>query len=163
MNNVREFDNRIRRAASPTPPTRALTGIRSAPRMPTAVLGRRDVSEVGAAAVRAEVTLIIRRRAREHVEFLRDKDTTTAAGNILFDLWNDHGKSAPVVMARATFEPDAGKIAKCKTAIARGQESFRKTYAKEWGKCYAVEAQGLTCDSASRNAKIAAAQAKFTE
>mgnify|MGYP003694269821 CR=1 FL=1 len=163
MNNVREFDNRIPPRGFTNAAYQAFDGHPIGASYADGEYWDDVTYPVGAAAVRAEVTLYYQTTTREHVEFLRDKDTTTAAGNILFDLWNDHGKSAPVVMARATFEPDAGKIAKCKTAIARGQESFRKTYAKEWGKCYAVEAQGLTCDSASRNAKIAAAQAKFTE
>jgi len=116
---------------------------------------------VGAQAVGAEVTLYYQTASREYVEFLRDNNTTNAAGNILFDLWDEHGKSTPVAMAHATIEPDAGKVAKCKTALARAQETFRKAYAKEWGKCYGVEAQGLVCNGTSRDARVAAAEAKF--
>ncbi|MEO6028641.1 MAG: multiheme c-type cytochrome [Candidatus Binatia bacterium] len=118
---------------------------------------------VGAAAVGAEVTLFYQTTSREYVEFLRDENTTNAAGNVLFDLWDDHGKSAPVEMAHAFLEPDARKIAKCKTAVARGQDRFRKTYSKEWGKCFAVRAQGLSCDTAVRDARVTAAQAKLRD
>jgi hypothetical protein len=118
---------------------------------------------VGPQAVGAEVTLYYQTASREYVEFLRDENTTNAAGNILFDLWNDHGKSTPVAMAYATVEPDPGKIAKCKTAVSRAQETFRKAYAKEWGKCYGVEVQGLTCNTANRDARVMTAEAKFRE
>lgn len=163
MNNVREKDNRI--------PPRGFTNAAfmtfdGQPVGATFADGEYwdDVEyPVGAQAVGAEVTLYYQTSSRDYVEFLRDANTTNAAGNILFDLWNDHGKSAPVAMARAVVEPDAGKIAKCKTAVARGQEGFRKAYAKEWGKCYAVEAQGLTCNPTSREARIAAADAKFRD
>ena len=118
---------------------------------------------VGSAAVGAEVTLYYQTASREYVEFLRDTNTTNAAGNVLFDLWDDHGKSAPVEMAHAFLEPDARKVAKCKTAVARGQDRFRKTYSKEWGKCYGVRAQGLSCDTVSRDARVAAAEAKLRD
>lgn len=118
---------------------------------------------VGAAAVGAEVTLYYQTASREYVEFLRDTNTTNAAGNILFDLWDDHGKSAPVEMAHAFFEPDARKVAKCQTAIARGQDRYRKTYSKEWGKCYSIRSQGLSCDAATRDARIATAEARLRD
>jgi hypothetical protein len=66
-------------------------------------------------------------------------------------------------MAYAVVEPDAGKIAKCKTAVARAQETYRKTYAKEWGKCYGVEVQGLTCNTSNRDARVTVAEAKFRD
>jgi hypothetical protein len=118
---------------------------------------------VGSAAVGAEVTLYYQTASREYVEFLRDTNTTNAAGNLLFDLWDDHGKSEPVAMARATFEPDGRRIAKCKTAVSRAQEKYRARYAKEWDKCYAVETQGLNCDAAKRDAGITAAETKLRD
>jgi len=161
MNNVREFDNRI--------PPRGFTNAayESFDGQPVGASyadGQYwdDVTyPVGPAAVGAEVTLYYQTASREYVEFLRDINTTNAAGNILFDLWDDHGKSEPVVMAHATLEPDLQRVAKCKTALSRAQEKFRGRYAKEWDKCYAVEARGFTCDGATRDARTAAAEAKF--
>ena len=73
------------------------------------VLGRRRRIRSAPAAVGAEVTLYYQTASREYVEFLRDKNVTNAAGNILFDLWDEHGKGAPVAMAHAFFEPDAAQ------------------------------------------------------
>ncbi len=163
MANVRLFDNRI-------PPrgftNAAFAAFDGAPVGDAYADGEYwdDVTyPVGAAAVGAEVTLYYQTTTRQYVEFLRDNNVTNAAGNILFDLWNDHGKSEPVAMARATLEPDARRIAKCKTAIARAQEQYRGRYAKEWDKCYAAEARGFTCDTTTRDARVAAAEAKLRE
>jgi len=163
MNNVRLKDNRI--------PPRGFTNANYAafdgqPVGATYADGQYwdDVTyPVGAAAVGAEVTLYYQTTSREYVEFLRDTNVTNAAGNVLFDLWDDHGKSAPVAMAQATIEPDALKVAKCQAVLAHEQDRFRKVYAKEWGKCFAAEAQGLSCDSATRDARLATADTKLHE
>jgi hypothetical protein len=47
--------------------------------------------------------------------------------------------------------------------VARAQEKYRSRYAKEWDKCYAVEAQGLTCDTATRDASIAKAESSLRD
>jgi hypothetical protein len=161
MNNVRLKDNRI-------PPrgfsNAAFAAFDGHPIGATYADGQYwdDVTyPVGAAAVGAEVTLYYQTTSREYVEFLRDENVTNAAGNVLFDLWNDHGKGAPVAMAQATFEPDAQKIAKCQAVIAHEQDKYRKAYAKEWGRCFTAEAAGLTCDSATRDARLAVADAKL--
>lgn len=161
MNNVRELDNRIPPRGFTNAAFQAFDGHPIGASYADGEYWDDVAYPVGAAAVRAEVTLYYQTTTREHVEFLRDTNTTNAAGNILFDLWNEHGKSAPVAVAYATVEPDAGKIAKCQTAVARAEETFRKAYAKEWGKCYGVEAQGLTCDTASRDARVTAAENRF--
>ncbi len=163
MNNVREKDNRI-------PPRGFTNAAYDAFDGEPVGAGYADGQHwddvtypVGAAAVGAEVTLYYQTTSREYVEFLRDTNVTNAAGNLLFDLWDQHGKGAPVAMAHAVFEPDQRKIAKCQTAIARGQERYFKAYAKEWGKCYAVEAQGLTCDAAARATRLTAAETKLRD
>jgi hypothetical protein len=162
-NNVREKDNRI--------PPRGFTNA-AFDAFDGAPVGQAyadgefydDVTyPVGANAVGAEVTLYYQTASREYVEFLRDTNATNAAGNILFDLWDQHGKSAPIAMAYATYEPDVRKVTKCKTAISRNQEKYRKAYAKAWGKCYAVETQGLTCDAAGRNARVTGAETRLHE
>lgn len=161
QNNVREKDNRI--------PPRGFTNAGYAafdggPVGATYADGQYwdDVDyPVGANAVGAEVILYYQTASREYVEFLRDTNVTNVAGNLLFDLWDDHGKSAPVAMAHGTIEPDAQKIAKCASAVANGEERYRKTYQKEWDKCYAVEAAGLTCDATSRDVRIAKAEGKL--
>lgn len=163
MNNVRELDNRIPPRGFTNAGFEAFDGHPVGATYADGQYWDEVTYPVGAAAVRAEVTLYYQTTTREHVEFLRDNNTTNAAGNILFDLWNDHGKSEPVAMARATFEPDQRRIAKCKTAIARAQEKYRSRYAKEWDECYADEALGLTCDATTRDARIAEAEAKLRD
>jgi hypothetical protein len=119
------------------------------------------VYPVGTSAVAAEVTLYYQTASREYVEFLRDANETTAAGNILFTLWNDHNKSLPVAMARSFVETDARVVNKCRTTVAKLQAKYEKRYYKEWARCYARRAQGISCDAASRDARIAAEAAKL--
>ena len=38
--------------------------------------------------------------SRDYVEFLRDENTTNAAGTNLYDLWTANGRAAPVLMVR---------------------------------------------------------------
>jgi len=47
-----------------------------------------------------EVTLFYQTLSKEYVEFLRDENVTNEAGNILYNLWNTHGKSAPETMQK---------------------------------------------------------------
>jgi len=56
---------------------------------------------VGAAS--AEVTLYYQSTSKEFMEFLRDENRTNTKGQEMYDLWNDHGKSPPEVMASATI------------------------------------------------------------
>lgn len=118
---------------------------------------------VGAQAVSAEVTLYYQTASREYIEFLRDENTTTAAGVILFDLWNEHNKSTPVAMARLTVDTDSRRVAKCRKDIAKEQAKYLKVYLKEWARCYARRTAGLTCDAATRDAKIAASALRLRE
>jgi hypothetical protein len=118
---------------------------------------------VGPQAVSAEVTLYYQTASREYVEFLRDENTTTAAGNILFDLWQDHNPSTPVEMAKLTVETDGKVLARCGKSISRRQEKYLKRYLKEWSRCFARRAQGLSCDAASRDARIGAEEAALHE
>ncbi len=37
--------------------------------------------------------------SKDYMEFLRDENTTTSHGQAMFDAWNAHGKSPPVLMA----------------------------------------------------------------
>jgi hypothetical protein len=47
-----------------------------------------------------EVTLFYQTLSKEYVEFLRDENITNDAGDILYNLWDIHGKSAPVIMKK---------------------------------------------------------------
>jgi hypothetical protein len=163
LNNVREKDNRI-------PPrgfsNAAYDAFDGEPVGATYADGQywADVQyPVGPAAAQAEAILYYQTTSRDYVEFLRDENTTNAAGNVLFDLWDQHGKSTPVAMARAFFEVDTAKVNRCHKAVAQVQARFWKKYGKEWGRCFDKEAQGLTCDATSRDARIAAAAAKLRE
>lgn len=53
-------------------------------------------------AVFAEVTLFYQTTSKDYVEFLRDENVTTSAGQELYDAWEAAGKCPPVVMAHDT-------------------------------------------------------------
>jgi len=53
-------------------------------------------------AVSAAVTLYYQSTSREYVEFLRDANTTNSAGQFMYDLWNNNGKSPPESMVALT-------------------------------------------------------------
>jgi len=119
-----------------------------------------DVSyPVGAAAVAAEVTLWYQTSSREYIEFLRDQNTTNAAGFLLFDLWDQHGKSEPVAMARATLEARGGAAERCRRSVARAGKKYRKAHLREWQRCFETEVRGLTCDAGRRDEQLAKAEA----
>jgi hypothetical protein len=52
-------------------------------------------------ARRVEVRLFYQTTSKEYIEFLRDNNTTNAAGQTAYDQWVLHGKSAPAEMASA--------------------------------------------------------------
>jgi len=54
---------------------------------------------IPAGTVRTEVRLYHQTTTKEYIEFLRDENTTNTAGQEAYDLWVQHGKSAPVEMA----------------------------------------------------------------
>jgi hypothetical protein len=110
---------------------------------------------VGSGAVAAEVTLYYQTAAREYVEFLRDENITTAAGNILFSLWDEHNQSVPVEMSQTFVETDVRRVTQCRSTVAKLQAKYEKRYYQEWSKCYGFRVKGLSCDTASRDARIA--------
>jgi hypothetical protein len=57
---------------------------------------------LAAATVTAE--LLYQSTSKEYVEFLRDENTTSAAGDSMYNTWVAHGRSAPVVMASTTMD-----------------------------------------------------------
>jgi hypothetical protein len=121
------------------------------------------VYPVGVSAVQAEVTLYYQTASKEYVEFLNDENVTNSAGPIMFDLWDQNGKSEPVVMANGFYEDDVSVVASCKKSLGKSHAKYAKKYAKEWARCYQKEADGLTCDSAGRDLAIADAAAGLTE
>jgi hypothetical protein len=161
LGNVREKDNRI--------PPRGFTNAAydafdGAPVGATYADGQywdEVTYPVGAAAVQAEATLYYQTASREYVEFLRDENVTNAAGPILFDLWDQHEKAEPVALAHGFVQRDTVPVSRCQKAVAKAEATFWKHHDKEWGKCFAREAQGLSCDAAGRDARIAAAEAKL--
>lgn len=54
-------------------------------------------------ATSAVVALYYQSTTKEYVEFLRDRNTTNDAGEILYQLWADHGKCPPELMATTTL------------------------------------------------------------
>ncbi|MEW6249438.1 MAG: Ig-like domain-containing protein [Planctomycetota bacterium] len=54
-------------------------------------------------AASATVRLYYQSTSKEFVEFLRDENTTNNAGQVLYDLWNNNGKSPPELMSSANF------------------------------------------------------------
>ncbi len=111
---------------------------------------------VGAGAVRAEVTLSYQTASREYVEFLRDENTTTSAGGILYDLWEQVDRSTPVEMAKVFVETDARVVRKCRRTVVRAQARYRDQHAREWARCFAREVGGSVCDAKARDTRLAA-------
>lgn len=62
---------------------------------------------IPAGAKRAFVTLHHQTTTREYIEFLRDTNTTNNAGQVAYDQWLRHGKSAPVRMAGVFVDLEA--------------------------------------------------------
>lgn len=60
--------------------------------------------EVPFVATRVVVNLLYQTTSKEFVEFLRDENVTNTAGQTMYDLWEDHGKSRPEVMASDTLD-----------------------------------------------------------
>jgi hypothetical protein len=53
-----------------------------------------------------EATLYYQTLSKEYVEFLRDENVTDQSGQIMYDLWNNNGKSSPELMNTTTFTID---------------------------------------------------------
>jgi hypothetical protein len=158
LNNVREFDNRI-------PPrgftNAAFEAIDAEPVGQAYADGEYwdDVDyPVGSTAVRAEVTLYYQTTSKEYVEFLRDENITTAAGPLLFDLWQAADMGPPVEMANVFVESDPKILAGCRKNIDKLQAKYFKTYLSEWSACYDAEASGLACDDPALEAAINASE-----
>jgi hypothetical protein len=121
------------------------------------------VYPVGSSAVQAEVALYYQTTTREYVEFLRDENVTNSAGPIMFDLWDQNGRSAPVAMAKGFYESNSSVVARCKKSVGKTLQKYAKKYSKAWARCYDKEADGLTCDSVGRVAAISDATADLAE
>jgi hypothetical protein len=52
------------------------------------------------------VRLYYQTLTKEYVEFLRDENETNSAGQDLYDAWEAHGRSQPVLMAEATVQAE---------------------------------------------------------
>jgi hypothetical protein len=72
-----------------------------------------------ATAETAHVTLYYQTLSKEYVEFLRDANVTNSAGQDLYDAWEAHGKSTPVLMAEASVALDAIVTAVDEPPVAR--------------------------------------------
>ena len=55
-------------------------------------------------AAQVEVTVYHQTTTKEYIEFLRDENTTNDTGQIAYDQWVLHGKSAPVAMDEVTLD-----------------------------------------------------------
>ncbi len=142
LNNVRVKDNRIPPRGFTNAAFEAFDGEPVGATYADGQYWDEAVYPVGPSAVQAEVTLYYQTASREYVEFLRDENVTTAAGNVLFDLWDQHNKSEPVAMAHAFVESDATAVNRCHKTLARLHQRLRTKYLKEWAKCYADRSVG---------------------
>ncbi|MFO7654929.1 MAG: FlgD immunoglobulin-like domain containing protein [Candidatus Krumholzibacteriia bacterium] len=61
-------------------------------------------------AARAEVVLYYQSTSLEYVTFLRDENTTTDHGQVLYDAWVGQGRCAPVVMTSADLALDVTAV-----------------------------------------------------
>jgi len=60
--------------------------------------------DIPAGATTAVVTLYFQTTTREYIEFLRDANVTNDTGQIAYDQWVKHGRSAPLDMATAMIK-----------------------------------------------------------
>ncbi len=121
------------------------------------------VYPVGATAASAEITLYYQTASKEYVEFLRDANTTNAAGNILYTLWDEHNESVPVAMSQLVVDRDGKAANACRKQVSKLQAKYQKAHYREWSRCYSSRTRGLACDAASRDARIASEEAKLRE
>lgn len=63
--------------------------------------------DVPTGATSAVATLYFQTSSREYMEFLRDTNVTDSTGQTAYDLWEAHGKSAPVAMDTMTIAVQA--------------------------------------------------------
>lgn len=61
-------------------------------------------------AASAQVTLYYQSTSKDYIEFLRDENVTNAAGQTLFDLWDNNGKSPPEPMVQGNITLAGGLI-----------------------------------------------------
>lgn len=90
-------------------------------------------------AVTAQVRLNHQTTSKEYIEFLRDANTTNAAGQVAYDLWEQFGKSRPVRMASVVVDLTSDT---CTTPIPYG-------LGKELPSGLRVELSGVNAPSAS--------------
>lgn len=55
---------------------------------------------------RVEASLYYQSTSKEFIEFLRDANVTNSKGQEMYDLWNNHGKCPPTLMAQVTVTLD---------------------------------------------------------
>ncbi|MFQ5514709.1 MAG: hypothetical protein ACE5FG_09740 [Myxococcota bacterium] len=161
LNNVRLFDNRIPPRGFTQAAFAAFDGAPVGASFADGQYWDEVVYPVGSAAAQAEVTLYYQTASREYVEFLRDENTTNAAGFVLFDLWDQHGRSEPVAMAHAFLETNAQTLGRCRDRVARGTRRYLKQYLKAWGRCYRDRARGRLCDTTKRDQRLARAEGRL--
>ncbi len=121
------------------------------------------VYPVGATAVKAEATLYYQTTTKEYIEFLKDENVTTFDGNILYDLWEQTDKAAPVAMARAVVDTETKNVEKCRKNVRKLQGKYLKSYLKAWQRCYALEAANFTCDDDAVLAELEAEAERVRE
>lgn len=88
-----------------------------------------------AGAVRAEVKLYYQSTSKEFIEFLRDENRTTAHGQQLYDLWNNHGQCPPTLMAQTNWV--TAFLMKCAQFVTDGK--FRMEFLSRPGLNYTIE------------------------
>lgn len=65
--------------------------------------------QVPAGVDKLVATLYYQTLSKEYVTFLRDENVTNDAGQIMYDLWENNGKSAPVVMIQQEIDFSANQ------------------------------------------------------
>ncbi len=58
-----------------------------------------------------EATLYYQTTSKEFIEFLRDENVTNTAGQVMYDLWVQHGRAAPVAMVTDTLSVGTAGVA----------------------------------------------------
>jgi hypothetical protein len=82
--------------------------------------------------VYAEVRLYYQTLSREYVEFLRDENRTNDSGNRLYQAWSSAGKSAPELMALATWGELTDAVAPSAPAALTATAASRSQINLKW-------------------------------
>jgi hypothetical protein len=69
--------------------------------------------------VRVNVKLLYQTTSKEYIDFLKDENRTNNAGQVIYSLWEQNGKSTPEIMNEANFNTDVLDISEFDKSVAQ--------------------------------------------